>query len=152
MLVIFSEGKGGTTTPPEDVADQARALGIPLFNVVFDFDQSVPSTLPGRDAAIAARDALMRCFQNLADSTGGGMFYPSHINAKVISGILEFVRNRGLTQYVVGFVSGSSMQKEHNLEIRLKSKSSGKLLGAKERQSIKRRSVPRITMLQAHAF
>ncbi len=133
MLVIFSEGKGGTTTPPEDVADQARALGIPLFNVVFDFDQSVPSTLPGRDVAIAARDALMRYFQNLADSTGGGMFYPSHINAKVISGILEFVRNRGLTQYVVGFVPGSSMQKEHNLEIRLKSKSSGKLLGGQRK-------------------
>jgi VWFA-related protein len=133
MLVIFSEGKGGTTTTPEDVAERARTFGMPLFNVVFDFDQSVPPTLPGRDLAIAARDDLMRYFQNLADSTGGGMFYPSHINAKVISGILEFVRNRGLTQYVVGFVPESSMQTEHNLEIRLKSKSIGTLLGGQRK-------------------
>jgi VWFA-related protein len=133
MLVIFSEGKGGTTTTPEDVAEQARTFGMPLFNVVFDFEQSVPPTLPGRDLAIAARDDLMRYFQNLADSTGGGMFYPSHINAKVISGILEFVRNRGLTQYVAGFVPQSSVQTEHDLEIRLKSKSIGTVLGGQRK-------------------
>lgn len=133
ILVIFSEGKGGTTAPPEEAADQARALGIPLFNVVFDYEDSVSPTLPGREVAEAAQDALKRYFQNLADSTGGGMFYPSHINAKVISGILEFIRNQGLTQYVVGFLPGPSEQTEHNLEIRLKSKSIGKLLGGQRK-------------------
>ena len=120
MLVVFSEGKGGTETPPEYLGDQARALGIPIFDVVLDYER--PPV-----------DPLMDYWQNLAESSGGRFFFPSHLDAKVIGGILKFVRNQGLPQYVVGFVPESAKPKLHSLEIRLKSTSNGRLIGGKRR-------------------
>jgi hypothetical protein len=51
----------------------------------------------------------------------------------VVSSILKLIRNESLSQYVVGFVPPApGRQKKHSLEIRLQSKSSGKLRGGKK--------------------
>ncbi len=49
-----------------------------------------------------------------------------------MSDILIVVRNEGLFQYVVGFVpEASGRPRGHRLEVKLKSKPSGKLRGGK---------------------
>jgi hypothetical protein len=50
-----------------------------------------------------------------------------------LSEILAGVRNEGLSQYVVGFVPHASFgtPRDHKLEIKLASKSSGQLIGGK---------------------
>jgi hypothetical protein len=120
MLVLFSAGKGGTDTPPESIVYQARALGIPIFNGVIDYDK--PPIDPVMDDA-----------ESQLESTGGHLFFPSHIDAKVVGGILDAVRDRGLPQYSVGFVPGAAKPRLHNLEIRLKSKSNGRLIGGERK-------------------
>jgi VWFA-related protein len=130
MLVVFSEGKGGTDTSPEYLADQARELGIPVFNVVLDYEKP---QVPFASLARSPEDPLMNYFEDLAESTGGHLFFPSHIDDKVIGGILEFVRNQGLPQYVAGFVPESADPKLHSLEIRLKAKSNRRLIGGKRK-------------------
>ncbi|MGH9645806.1 MAG: hypothetical protein ACRD4E_03225 [Bryobacteraceae bacterium] len=144
MLVVFSEGFTGTTTIPQDAVDHANALGIPLFPVILDYDLyiqhpfvyegpgigvPVPDFRAPNDPSrqLSTRVPPMDKFGSLGDLTGGGSFYPSSITPKVISEIVESVRNQGLTQYVVGFVPGTGKPKEHRLEIRLKSKSLGKV-------------------------
>lgn len=65
--------------------------------------------------------------------TGGDSFYPPQNTAKVIGGIIESVRNQGLTQYVAGFAPATEKSREHRLEIRLKSKSIGKVSGGRRK-------------------
>jgi hypothetical protein len=130
MLVVFSEGKGGTDTSPESVAYQATVLGIPVFNVVLDYERP---QVPFASLTRSPEYPLMDYFESLAESTGGRLFFPSHIDDKVIGGILEFVRNQGLPQYIAGFVPESAKPKLHSLEIRLKSKSNGRLIGGKRK-------------------
>lgn len=75
----------------------------------------------------------------LAALTGGRPFMPPFeinggvLNADVLRDILRAVRNDGLLQYLVGFVPqpSSGAPKEHKLEIKLVSKSSGELMGGK---------------------
>jgi hypothetical protein len=152
MLVVFSEGYKGTTTIPQDAVDHATALGIPLFPVVLDYDLYIRFPLawstPGGVIIPDARASdprvpvdpnrpvtplVPRWFESLGELTGGSSFYPSRITTQVISGILESVRNQGLTQYAVGFVPGTEKPREHRLEIRLKSKSIGNVSGGKRK-------------------
>jgi hypothetical protein len=150
MLVIFSEGYKGTTTIPQDAADQATALGIPLFPVVLDWDLYIQHPfawtdggnriiIPGTPRALnnpppgLVPVPPVDSFGSLGELTGGTSSYPSQITAQVIGGIIESVRNQGLTQYAVGFAPGTGKPKEHRLEIRLKSKSIGKISGGQRK-------------------
>ena len=151
MLVVFSEGYKGTTTTPEDAADHSTGLGIPLFPVVLDYDLYIRYPFawsPGGNVFVATDGSRVASdppspglapvrpvdwFGRLGESTGGSAFYPSSITAKVIREIIESVRNQGLTQYVVGFVPGTEKPKEHRLEIRLRSKSLGKVSGGQRK-------------------
>jgi hypothetical protein len=47
--------------------------------------------------------------------------------------ILNVIRDKSLSQYIVGFAppAASGGQREHKLEIRLKAKGAGKLVGGK---------------------
>jgi hypothetical protein len=65
--------------------------------------------------------------------TGGRAFYPHGLDQLEVSVILKEIRNEGLSQYVVGFAPpASGRQTKHKLEIRLQSKSSGKLRGGQK--------------------
>jgi hypothetical protein len=138
LLVVFSEGYEGTTTKPEDAADHATALGIPVFPVVLDWDLYLPGNPralndTGAGTGLRPVHPPVDSFGSLGELTGGTSSYPSHITAEVIGGIIESVRNQGLTQYAVGFAPGTGKPKEHRLEIRLKSKSIGKVSGGQRK-------------------
>ncbi len=156
VLAVFSEGwvrggsgptpvlsgGGATTTTAQDVADQANALGVAVYPVVLDLDEylqhpfavalpagSAPHSQTGFNASAIA---MVAGFRSVGELTGGRSFYPNRIDAAVVNDILDVVRNQGLSQYAVGFAPPSSArQRKHELEIRLKSKSAGKLMGGK---------------------
>ena len=167
VLIMFSEVVGPTTTTPQDVADQAIALGIPVYPVVLDFDEYVrhpfatggkphggvvegsvpitrPDSVPKYDpsapdhsfAAIRDLTALdtvpMVRFGSVGPLTGVESLYPTRLDANVVDDILNVIRDKNLSQYVVGFAPPSSgQQRKHSLEIKLDSKSTGKLAGGK---------------------
>jgi hypothetical protein len=157
VLVAFTQGAGPTTTGwTHDAADQAIALGIPVYPVVLDFYKyyrtpvaaTAPpagegvSTPPTPSGGCVTPDGRGMCYGltrpledmwNVGALTGGRGFYPHSIDEGVVSSILKLIRNEGLSQYVVGFVPPApGRQRKHNLEIRLQSKSSGKLRGGKK--------------------
>jgi len=141
MLVTFSMGIGGTTTVPEDVADRAVALGIPIYPVVMGYQMNNGGrgrSGDGGDQPYPLRLQFMDAFRSLGKLTGDRSFDAADMRAGDVRDFLEIVRNEGLvrarSQYNVGFVPPSSRAaREHKLEIRLASKSSGKLIGGKRR-------------------
>jgi hypothetical protein len=166
-LIVFSETDGPTTTKPQDAADQAISLGIPVYTVVLDVDEYIrhpfsqggeahgglaqgsvaisrPDSVPKYDpnaprnsqAAVrvwSTKDTLpMARFGSLGPLTDGESLYPTRLDASVVDNILSVIRDKGLSQYLVGFAPPpSGQQRKHSLEIRLKSKSIGKLTGGK---------------------
>jgi hypothetical protein len=157
VLAVFSEGwvrggsgptpllsgGGATTTTARDVADQANAFGIAVYPVVLDLDEylrhpfgiALPAgspPLPNQTGLNSFAIAMSVGFVSVGELTGGRSFYPSRIDAGVVNDILNVIRNQGLSQYAVGFAPPpSGRQRKHELEIKLKSKSSGKLVGGK---------------------
>jgi hypothetical protein len=127
VLVIFSEGIGATTTVPPDVGEHALDLGIPIYPVVTNFQRHIQANYP--------RNLFrMQQFASLGTMTGGYSVEYPEIDAASLRKILDGVRNDGLSQYLVGFApSSSASPKEHTLEIKLKSKSSGALTGGRRR-------------------
>jgi hypothetical protein len=104
-----------------DVSTIAANLGISIHSVVLDpnipvkFRQSLAAQIPLR---------------KLAELTGGTSFDVTSIDAARMLGILESIKNDALSQYIVGFVPPPSSQpRQHKLEVRLVSKSSGKVIG-----------------------
>ena len=128
LFIMFSEGIGATTTIPEDLGNQALDLGIPVYPVVTNYQGHITGAWP--------RNLFrMREFASLGQMTGGRPVEHETIDAKTLVRILQAVKSDGLTQYVVGFVpeSTAGKPKEHKLEIRLPSKSSGALEGGMRR-------------------
>jgi len=146
-LVVFSEGWSSdpvgippakhaysfaTTTTLQDAAEQANALGIAVYPVVLDTEAVARD--PHVSSVHVANEALasMLKYAKVGELTGGQAFYPPRIDAAAVNEILEGIRNIGLSQYVVGFAPPpSGREQTHKLQIRLKSKSSGKLQGGK---------------------
>jgi hypothetical protein len=160
--IVFSEKVGPTTTQPADVANEAKALGIPVYPVVLDFDEYVrkpftrggltgggvvPGATPiprheneeydpstGLRTYVPAMTTLdtvpMVRFGSLGELTGGASIYPARLDAETVNQILNIVRDHGLSQYIVGFTPPTAgTRKKHTLEIKLKSKATGKLVG-----------------------
>jgi hypothetical protein len=151
VMAVFSEGGTAgsgsdppamrekacpTTTTAQDVADQANALGVAVYPVVLDLDEYLhhpfgTEPLPNATAISVSALPMVR-FGSVGDLTGGKAIYPSRIDTETVNGILEAIRDMGLSRYVVGFAPPSSgRQRTHSLEIKLKSKSNGKLVGGK---------------------
>jgi hypothetical protein len=138
MTIMFSTGASGTTTIPEDVAQQAVTLGIPIYPVL-THSKMVPEMWRTRGPYDLFEERLGR----LGKLTGGRSIVPSPeendgaLTASELSKILAGVRNEAVSQYTVGFVPppSSGTPREHKLEIKLASKSSGQLIGGK-RQTI----------------
>jgi hypothetical protein len=137
VLIVFTEGLnfGVTTTTLEDVTSQAIALGIPVYPIVLDFEQyrGHPYVLVmTANGAESGEATLMVRFGGIGESTGGRAFFPSQLDADLVVEVLNAIRNEGLSRYVLGFQPPSSgQQRTHRLEVKLKSKSSGKLMGGK---------------------
>jgi len=136
MMIIFSQGISGTTTAPEDVAQLAVSLGIPIYPVL-----KHSKLMPEFWRRTGANEAFEERLGRLGKLTGGRGFVPSPekddgaLVASTLRNILQSIRNEGLSQYVVGFVPKASAgtPREHKLEIKLASKSSGELTGGKRK-------------------
>jgi hypothetical protein len=163
-LIVFSETDGPTFTKPQDVADQAIAMGIPVYPVVLNLNEYLrhpfskgglyhggispgavpiprPEWAPQYDPSAERSPAAIRNwsskdtipmvrFGSLGPLTDAEALYPSYLDASVVDSILGVIRDKGLSQYVVGFAPpASGQQRKHRLEIKLKSKSTGKLRG-----------------------
>lgn len=157
VMVEFSRGTGGTTTGAEDVAEEAVALGVPVYPVLMNYQEVLDrvdqldgsrTTDGGRGAARVGtpheRNAgvrMMDAFARLGSLTGGKSFEGGResMSAKDVLAVLETVREEGLararSQYHVGFAPPASAGsvREHKLEVRLVSKSVGKVTGGKRR-------------------
>jgi len=72
-------------------------------------------------------------FARLGSLTGGRALTPDDIDSASLLDILQSVKNAAITQYVAGFSQPSRDGKgrQHKLEVRLVSKSRGKLTGGK---------------------
>lgn len=141
-MVIFSEGLSRTTTTPEDVAEVARAFGVSIFPVVLDYAKAATLTAdPDHDKTRTDRIArfspgtlsAMAEFARLGSLTGGRSFAPDDLDSASLLDILQSVKNAAITQYVAGFElpPRDGKGRGHKLEVRLVSKSRGKLTGGK---------------------
>ncbi len=127
-MVMFSEGIGATSTIPEDVANEALDLGIPIYPVATNYHSYITDALP--------RNLFrMRQFEALGKMTGGRAAEYAGIEPAGLSKILESIISEGLSQYVIGFVppSGSGAGKTHTLEVKVASKALGDIEGGKRR-------------------
>jgi hypothetical protein len=142
MLVLFSLGISGTTSVPEDVAELALSLGIPVYPVL-KHSKVTRLTPPGFWRRTGANDLFEIELGRLGKLTGGHSFIPSPddndgaLVARTLRAILNSVRNEALSEYVVGFAppAASGAPQKHNLEIKLTPKSGRQLTGGK-RQAI----------------
>jgi VWFA-related protein len=129
-LIMFSDGRGGTTTVPEDVAGQAVALGIPVYPVPINISPYARGS-GGRGEA----ERPVPLVADLGSMTGGHWFDVEDISAGMVRDILENVRNAGLalahSQYNMGFVPAPSSgpPRSHKLEVKFASKSKDKVTG-----------------------
>jgi hypothetical protein len=130
VMVMFSEGIGATTTIPEDIGNQALDLGIPIYPVATNYLGQIDSSYPRNLYRMGE-------FKALGKMTGGREVEYMQINAATLGKILGDFKNHGLSEYVVGFVPPrvSGPPRQHRLEIKLASKSSGRLEGGRRRAS-----------------
>ena len=129
ILVMFSEGIGATTTIPEDIGNQALDLGIPIYPIATNYKHHILRFPFPRNYF------RMHEFEALGKMTGGRASEYAAIDAKTLRAVLDGVVSDALSQYVVGFVpaSGDGAARQHQLEIRLSSKSVGTIEGGKRR-------------------
>lgn len=151
VLVAFSERTGPTSTRVDDAAEVALSLNVPVYTVVLDFEQYIRSptiyetkridhpynveVVDGdrkgirRTEGNASVEPMLR-FGKLGSLTGGEAIFPSEMNRAALNDILGVIRDKSLSQYVVGFVPASSARpRKHNLKIRIQAKEGGKLRG-----------------------
>lgn len=122
-LVIFAEGQTALPAALREEVRLATQRGIPVYTVVFD-----PNVQADVQHSLGAQAPL----RALADLTGGTSFDVQSIDANKLRDILDSVKNELLSQYVAGFpLSPSAAPREHELEVRLVSKSTGRMIGGK---------------------
>jgi hypothetical protein len=127
VMVIFSEGIGATTTLPGDIGTHALDLGIPIYPVATNYKHHIHSGYP-------RNFWRMQQFQDLGKLTGGRSVEYASIDAPLLLKIFDSFKADALAQYVIGFVPDSNASsKQHNLEVRVATKSSGSVEGGKRR-------------------
>ncbi len=155
VLFVFSGLDNGGTAPGRGagswpaIGNEAIRLGIAIDPVVMDFYKwaasqhitgdnphvglfSVPVTM--RDGSTRYVGAPMS--GRLGEMTGGEALLPDHLTRDTLADILQLIRNKTLSRYLVGFVPETAGQPgKHRLQVELKSAAAGKILGG-ERQDV----------------
>jgi VWFA-related protein len=148
MILMFSDGFPTTDTRAEEGAAVPRELGIPVYPVVLGHQKlaerarQIHETGYNKQGVMSdgARDRLSRLeaqehdvqeFARLGELTGGRSFDPPMINLTMMQTILGAMVAQVRCEYVVGFVlePRSGDPAKHKLEVRLRSKELGKVLG-----------------------
>jgi VWFA-related protein len=144
LVVIFSDGLSSTTSAPEDAARVCEDLGIPVYPILLGhwklgekIRAAQANQRPGRELSAAARrlnstEEEMQEFASLGRLTGGGAFDPPAMGSGVLKQIVSGLAARVGSAYVVGFTPTSDgPPKRHRIEVRLKQKSLGQVVGGK---------------------
>ena len=142
MVLVFSDGFPTTNSRPQDAAEIDRELGIPVYPVVlghrrlvqqFDAVQAtaMPATRPSPALGhLTVLQNEIADFASLGELTGGRSFDPPEITLSVMRSILNTMVALVRTEYVVGFMPETSeAPRKHKLEIRLRGKDAGKVMG-----------------------
>jgi hypothetical protein len=142
MVLVFSDGFPTTDSGPEDAASLDRELGIPVYPVVLGHRTltqrieaaqatAMPSKSPPLDLSyLMTQQNQIADFASLGELTGGRSFDPPEITLSVMRSILNTMVALVRTEFVVGFVPETSdAPRKHKVEIRLREKSAGKVMG-----------------------
>jgi VWFA-related protein len=148
MILMFSDGFPTTDTRVEEGAAVARELGIPVYPVVLGHQRLAERAKQIQESGYnkqgvmsdGARDRLARVeaqereiqeFARLGELTGGRSFDPPMINMMMMQTILGAMVAQVRCEYVVGFTPerGAGEVEKHRLEVKLRSKELGKVLG-----------------------
>jgi len=147
MIVVFSDGFATTNSTPEDAASVCEELGITVYPVVLGHWKlgekiraqnereanrrpgSIPSAATDR---LNEQESEIQQFAGLGRLTGGGAFDPPAMGPGVLRQIVAGLAARVQTEYVLGFTPESSgTPRRHKLEVRLRDKSLGQIVGGK---------------------
>ena len=148
MMLVFSDGFPTTDTRPVEGAAVAKDLGMPVYPVVLGHARiaeqmkQVQQTGYNRQGVMSdsARQRLSRLeaqeqeiqdFASLGELTGGRSFDPPVINLMMMQRILGGMVAQVRCEYVVGFTPPpeNGDPRKHKLDVRLRSKEMGKVLG-----------------------
>jgi VWFA-related protein len=142
MVLAFSDGFPSTDSRPEDAADIDRELGIPVYPVVLGhqrlmqrMEEERRRLMPGESTSgtlsyLMAKQNQIADFARLGELTGGRSFDPPAITLTVTRSVLSSMVALVRTEYVVGFAPEiSDAPRRRKLEIRLREKDAGKVMG-----------------------
>jgi VWFA-related protein len=144
MMLIFSDGLSTTTSQAEDAASLCAELGIPVYTVALGHSKVLASMARSQPHAnskrpsvstgavnAAARETKVEDYLKLAPLTGGMAFDLPEINLDLMQKLLDGVVGEIRTEYVAGFVPdpSSGAPRAHKIEIRLRDKNIGQLVG-----------------------
>ena len=151
MMLLFSDliggsvpTRGGVSRPWRMVASDALAAGIEIDPVIVDTRRGTSTNpMAGLPGSSVNAPAGRYPFAPLAigrrsgrNVTGGEVSSLIPVTRDALTGVLQRIRNRALTKYLVGFIPDAAAKPgKHNLEIRLKSKDAGKIVGG-EREGV----------------
>ena len=147
MLVVFSDGFSTTNSTPEDAASVCDELGVSVYPIVLGHWRLAekvraqnerearrrPGSMPSRAAErLNDQEDEIQQFASLGRLTGGGAFDPPAIGPGLLQQIVGGLAARVEMEYVVGFSPESSgAPRKHRLEVRLRDKSLGQVIGGK---------------------
>ncbi|MBS1855371.1 MAG: VWA domain-containing protein [Acidobacteria bacterium] len=147
LMLVFSDGFPSTDTRPDDIAVPLRDTGVAIYPVVLghwqlaeqiNAEQERLTERSHRDEMPSSKrlDSLnekahqIAEFKQLADLTGGQSFDPREITLDVLKQVLAFMAGQVRSEYVIGFAPEvSATPRRHKLEVRLREKDTGRLLG-----------------------
>jgi VWFA-related protein len=148
MMLVFSDGFATTDTRPEEGASVARELGIPVYPVALGHSRITERAKQIQSSGYnsqgvmteGARNRLARLqdqereieeFASLGELTGGRSFDPPMVNLIIIRQILSAMVAQVRCEYVAGFTPAAAAENptKHKLEVRLRSKDLGNVLG-----------------------
>jgi len=148
LVLMFSDGFATTDTRPEDAAGVLRELGLPVYPVVLghqkiaELARQIHEQGYNRQGVMSdsARERLSRLesqereiaeYASLGELSGGHSFDPPMINLDMVRRILSAMVGQVRCEYVAGFkpAAGDGEPRKHKLEVKLRSKNLGKVLG-----------------------
>ena len=148
MMLVFSDGFPTTDTRPEEGAAVPKELGMPVYPVVlghakiaeqvkqvqqtgYNHQGVMSDGARQRMSRLEEQEREIQDFASLGGLTGGRSFDPPMINLMMIQRILGAMVGQVRCEYVVGFTppAGEGDPTKHKLEVRLRSKELGKVLG-----------------------
>jgi hypothetical protein len=147
VLLLFSDlWAGGTSGAAwQSIGDKVLASGTEIDPVILDLYKMAATRhitgdngragLPGSSIPVEMADHSTRWVSapvsgELGPMTGGETLIPEHLNRDALANILLRIRDTTLSKYLVGFVPEASAKPgKHRLEVELKSKTAGKVVG-----------------------